>query len=47
MSVVLAIEEAGPCRRKLRIEVPQPAVEAETARVVQEYGRRAKIPGFR
>ena len=47
MSVVLAMEEIGPCRRQLRIEVPQPAVEAETARVTGEYGRRARIPGFR
>ena len=47
MSVVLAMEEVGPCRRELRIEVPQPAVEAETARVTGEYGRRARIPGFR
>jgi len=47
MSVVLAIEEVGPCRQQLRIEVPAPAVEAETARVTGEYGRRARIPGFR
>jgi trigger factor len=47
MSVVLAVEETGPCRRQLKIEVPIPAVEAETSRVVEEYGRRARIPGFR
>ncbi len=47
MSVVLAIEEIGPCRKQVRIEVPQPAVEAETERVVKEYGKRARIPGFR
>ncbi len=47
MSVVQSIEDVGPCRKELRIEVPAPAVEAETQRVTQEYGRRAKIPGFR
>jgi trigger factor len=47
MSVVLSIEEVGPCRKQLTIEVPLPAVEAETVRVTGEYGRRAKIPGFR
>jgi len=47
MSVVLAIEEVGPCRKQLRIEVPAPAVEAEAARVTGEYARKARIPGFR
>ncbi len=47
MSVVLAIEEIGPCRKQLRIEVPAPAVEAEMARITGEYSRRARLPGFR
>lgn len=47
MSVVLAVEEIGPCRKQLKIEIPQPAVEAETERITKEYGKRAKIPGFR
>ena len=47
MSVVVSTEEAGPCRKKLTIEVPKPALEAETNRVVGEFRRRAKVPGFR
>ncbi len=47
MSVVLAVEEIGPCRKQLKIEVPVPAVEAETERISAEFGRKAKIPGFR
>jgi len=47
MSVVLAVEEIGPCRKQLKIEIPLPAVEAETERITKEYGKRAKIPGFR
>ena len=47
MSVVLAVEEIGPCRKQLKIEVPQPAVEAETERITKDYGKRAKLPGFR
>jgi trigger factor len=47
MSVVLAMEEVGPCRLQLEVEVPVPVVEAEEQRVTQEYARRAKIPGFR
>src|SRR5215510_15397629 len=47
MSVVVSIQEVGPCRKQLKVEVPAPAVEAETMRVVAEYGRQARIPGFR
>jgi len=47
MSVVVSLQDVGPCRKQLTVEVPAPAVEAETQRVIQEYGRRAKIPGFR
>lgn len=47
MSVVLNVEEIGPCRKELKIEIPAPAVEAETARVTGEFGRKAQLPGFR
>jgi len=47
MSVIVAIEEAGPCRKRLTVSVPAPEVEAETRAVVSEFGRSARIPGFR
>lgn len=47
MSVVIQYEEAGPWRKKLTIEVPAPAVEAETGRVVKELVRGIDMPGFR
>src|SRR5690349_684029 len=47
MSVVVSLQDVGPCRKQLTVEVPAPAVEAETQRVVQEYGRSVRIPGFR
>jgi len=47
MSVVLQMEEVGPCRLQLKVEVPSPAVEAEQQRVVQDYAKKARIPGFR
>ena len=34
MTVVLNVEEIGPCRKELKIEIPAPAVDAETARVL-------------
>lgn len=47
MSVVVAVTDVGPSRKELKIEVPAPAVEAEFERVSQEYGRKARVPGFR
>ena len=47
MSVVVSIEDVGPCRKQLRVEVPAPAVEAETNRIVDEFKKQAKLPGFR
>ncbi|HEX2645143.1 MAG TPA: trigger factor [Thermoanaerobaculia bacterium] len=47
MSVVVSLQDVGPCRKQLTVEVPAPAVEAETQRVVQEYGRSVRVPGFR
>jgi len=47
VSVVSSIESVGPCRKRLQIEVPAPAVDAETLRVVREYGRKVRLPGFR
>ncbi|MCP4658465.1 MAG: trigger factor [bacterium] len=47
MSVVISYEEAGPWRRKLTIEVPWPAVAAETGRVIQEINKSIRLKGFR
>jgi trigger factor len=47
MSVVLSVEDVGPCRKQLKIEVPAPAVAAETERVISDYRKRARLPGFR
>src|SRR5581483_458099 len=47
MSVVLSVEDVGPCRKQLKIEVPAPAVAAETERVINDYKKRVRLPGFR
>lgn len=47
MSVVVSVQEVGPCRKQLKIEVPAPAVEAEASRVLQDFSRKARVPGFR
>jgi trigger factor len=47
MSIVVSVEDVGPCKKQLKVEVPAPEVEAEIRRVVREYGQRVRIPGFR
>ena len=47
MSVVTAFEDVGPCQKKLTIEVPAPAVDAEWGRVVGKLRRELQLPGFR
>ena len=48
MSVVLSVEEIGPCRKQLKIEIPAPAVEAETASASPaSSAARRRCPGFR
>jgi trigger factor len=47
VSVVLSVQDVGPCRKELTIEVPAPAVEAETQRVARDYQRKTRLPGFR
>ena len=47
MSVVTSIENTGPCSKKLTIEVPAEAVEAEMGRVVGKFRKSLRLPGFR
>ncbi len=47
MSVVLSVEDVGPWKKELKVEVPSPAVDAETNRVVNEYRSQVRLPGFR
>ena len=39
--------DVSETRKDLRVEVPSEVVDAHIARVAQDYGRRARIPGFR
>lgn len=47
MAVIASRDEIGPCRQRLKIEVPEPAVSAENQRIVADLKRRRQIPGFR
>ncbi len=39
--------DVNETRKELRVEVPSEVVDVHIARVAQDYGRRARIPGFR
>lgn len=43
----VVIEDAGPCRKKLRIEVPAAEVAVEYEQVLSAFARSAKVSGFR
>lgn len=41
------VENAGPCRKTLRIEMPSERVTAEYEQVLGAFAQTARIPGFR
>jgi len=41
------IEDVGPCKKKVAIEIPEDAVKAATDEQYGELGRDAVVPGFR
>jgi trigger factor len=47
MSVVVSRQDVDSWHTELTIEVPQPAVEAETQRVLGDWRKKVKMPGFR
>lgn len=45
--VNVTVENLGPCKKLLRVELDVAAVEAAFASVTKEYQRHAQLPGFR
>jgi trigger factor len=45
--VNVTVENVGPCKRSLQIEVPVETIKAENEKVAVEYCRQARLPGFR
>ena len=43
----VTVEQVGPCRKALRIEVPAEQVSTEYQKVIKEIASHARIPGFR
>ena len=43
----VTVENAGPCRKNLRIEIAAEKVSEEYGSVVDVYAKAVRIPGFR
>ncbi len=41
------VEQVGPCRKVVKVEVPADAVASEYGAVLAEFSRHARVPGFR
>ncbi|MBK5259497.1 MAG: trigger factor [Thermoanaerobaculia bacterium] len=44
---VLNYEDISPIKKSIEIEIPADRISAESTRVTTEFGRQAKLPGFR
>ncbi|MEM8963369.1 MAG: trigger factor [Acidobacteriota bacterium] len=47
MSIVTAIEEAGPWRKRVTVEIPAAEVSGELDKIIREFAKHAQLPGFR
>ena len=46
-SATFEVEELGPCKRKLTVQVPKETIQAEVSRTFDELATTAVVPGFR
>jgi len=46
-SAKISLEEVGPSRKRLQVEIDAPTVQAEVDRAFALVGRQARLPGFR
>ncbi len=47
MSLAVEIESTGPCRRHVRVKVPQTDIEHFRTKAVEEVAENTAVPGFR
>jgi len=44
---IVTIEEAGPCKKKVSIEIPEEAIKSATDEQYNTLRKEALVPGFR
>jgi len=47
MIVNVTVENLGPCKKLLRVEVEAPAVDAALEEITHDYQKQVRLPGFR
>src|SRR2546430_14892086 len=45
--VNVSVENLGPCKKLLRVEVDAPAVDAALEEITHDFQRQVRLPGFR
>src|SRR5438132_4784995 len=45
--VNVSVENLGPCKKLLRVEVEAPAVDAALEEIMQDFQKQVRLPGFR
>jgi len=45
--VNVTVENLGPCKKLLRVEVDAPAVDAALEEIMQDFQKQVRLPGFR
>src|SRR5882762_3665997 len=45
--MLLTFTDLSPIKKSVEVEIPADLISAESNRVTSEFGRQAKIPGFR
>ncbi|MFM7319224.1 MAG: trigger factor, partial [bacterium] len=41
------ISEVGPCRKKIKITIPESEIEFQSKQSMGEFRKEAQVPGFR
>ncbi|MBN2317221.1 MAG: trigger factor family protein, partial [Sedimentisphaerales bacterium] len=44
---IVTVEDAGPCKKKVVIEIPEAKIKKVTDEQYEELGKEAVVPGFR
>jgi FKBP-type peptidyl-prolyl cis-trans isomerase (trigger factor) len=44
---IVTVEEAGPCKKKIVVEIPEESIKEVIDEQYKELGREAVLPGFR
>ena len=47
MDLQVEIEDAGPCRKHVKVTIPRASIDEILNEQVADFGQEAEVPGFR